>query len=287
MHAATLACRVVCGHLRGYARRAAGPTTHTIEPARKAPLRISVLGNSDTSGMLLNAGEQSWPSLLRERLSESLDEDVVVDSWRWAPFNPDAVPRALSLIDAAEPDIVVVTLASFWCTVGTVRAGIDRRFGKRAGRLYGRAEGAFRQRFEQHGPPGTAANGLGRRTARRILGASTYMSLDAFIAVYSDLIRELSQRENLQVLVCGDHHFNARLRRRVRAIAPAIEGIEAAIRPLVRERKLDWGDVEEAISVGGRREEMISFDGVHMTPEAHERVAQALLPVLTAMAVRP
>lgn len=250
-------------------------------------MRISVLGNSDTSGMFLAAGDQPWPALLAQQLPESLDEEVVVDSWRWAPFNPDAVSRALGLIDKAEPDIVVVTLASFWCTVGTVRAGIDRRLGKRAGRLYGRAEVTFRQRFERHGPPGTAANGLGRRTARRLLGASTYMSLDAFIAVYGELVRELSQRESLQVLVCGDHHFNERLRGRVRAIAPRIERIEAAIRPLVRERKLDWGDLEEAISGGARREEMISFDGVHMTAEAHQRVAQALLPVLTAMASRP
>lgn len=249
-------------------------------------MRIAVLGNSDTSGLFLAAGEKSWPVLLRERLPESLGEDVAVDSWRWAPFNPDAVDRALGLVDRADPDIVILTLASFWCTVGTVRAGVDRRFGKRAGRLYGRAEAAYRSRFERHGPPGTAANGLGRRVSRRLLGAATYMSLDAFIATYAELIRALSQREHLLVLVLGDHHFNERLRQRVRAISPAIERIEAAIRPLVRERQLDWGDLEQAISAGGRREEMISFDGVHMTPEAHQRVAEALAPVLTAMATR-
>ena len=68
--------------------------------------------------------------------------------------------------------------------------------------------------------------------------------------------------------------------------AGAIVGIEHAVRPLVAERELCWGDLEQAISAGGRREEMILSDGVHMTEEAHERVARALLPVFQALGPR-
>jgi hypothetical protein len=249
-------------------------------------LRISVLGNSDTSGMQLHPGEKPWPALIQERLSETLTEPVVVDSWRWVPPRPDAVERALALVDGAEPDVVILTLASFWCAFGTVRAHVDQRFGKRAGRLYGRAERAFSSRIERPRSPGAHASGFGRRLGRRLIGTATYMTLDQFVAVYSELIRALSQREQLQVLVLGDHHFNGRVRARIPAIEPAIARIEGAIRPLVLERELQWGDLEEAIAAGGRREEMISWDGVHMTAEAHQRVAAALLPVLWATVAR-
>jgi lysophospholipase L1-like esterase len=62
---------------------------------------------------------------------------------------------------------------------------------------------------------------------------------------------------------------------------------ESAIRPMVVERELLWADLEQAISTGGRRDEMILSDGVHMTEEAHERVATALLPYFEAFARRP
>lgn len=249
-------------------------------------MRIAVLGNSDTSGLFLALREKPWPSLLREQVGESLGEPLVVDSWRWVPARPDAVERALALVEDAQPDIAILPLASFWCAFGTVRARVDRRLGKRAGRLYGRAERAFTRRIERRRPPSATTSGFGRRFGRRFIGTETYMSLDQFIAVFSNLIRALSQQEELQVLVLGDHHFNIRIRDKIAAIEPAIARSKAAIQPLVAERELQWGDLEEAISAGGRREEMISWDGVHMTAEAHERVATALARTLTAMATR-
>ena len=247
-------------------------------------MRISVIGNSDTTGMLLQPGEKTWPTLLQERLGESLGEPVVVDNWRFVPYRPGAVERALGLVTEAQPDFVILTLASFWCAFGTVRARVERRFGRRAARFYTRAEQAFSRSVERGGRTGQSANAIGRRTARRIIGTSTPMSVDQFIEVYSTLIRTLSQREQLQVLVLGDHHYTAWVRRAMPAIEPAIARIQAAIQPIVVERKLRWGDLEAALSAGGRREEMITWDGVHMTAEAHERGAAALLPTLVEFA---
>jgi lysophospholipase L1-like esterase len=110
------------------------------------------------------------------------------------------------------------------------------------------------------------------------------MTYDQFIEVYSTLIRGLSQREQMQVLVLSDHHYTAQVRRAIPAIEPAIARIQAAIQPIVVERKLRWGDLEQALGAGGRREEMITWDGVHMTAEAHERVAAMLLPTLLEFA---
>src|SRR6185369_2303634 len=118
-------------------------------------------------------------------------------------------------------------------------------------------------------------------------GASPYMSQAAFIEVYSALIRALSQRESLDAIICGDHHFNPAVRARIPAIPATIAAIEAAARPLVLERQFHWADLESAITLGGRRDQMIGFDGVHMTAEAHRRVAAALCPLIAEIATAP
>lgn len=249
-------------------------------------MRISVLGNSDTTGMLLAPGARVWPALLEERLRESVSEPVVVDSWRFAPYRPGAVRHALDLVKNAQPDVVVLTLASYWCAFGTVRASVEQRFGRRAAMLYSRGEHAYSRHVEGDVQPGKPGRMIGRRLARRLAGTGTVMSFPQFIDVYASLIRELSQQEQLQVVVLGDHHYTPYIHRMIPSLAGAIVGIEHAIRPLVAERELCWGDLEQAISAGGRREEMILSDGVHMTEEAHERVARALLPVFEAFGPR-
>ncbi len=242
-------------------------------------MRISVLGNSDTTGMLLLPPAKPWPSLLQERLSQSLGESVVVDNWLFAPSRTDAVGYALGLAERARPDVVAITLASFWCAFPTVHGRVQRRFGRRAARLYSRFERGFERYVERGRRPGRVTN-LGRRLARRLIGTATIVSFEHFVEVYSAIIRELSQQEQLQVLVLGDHHYHAAARRAIPGLEPAIVSIQEAIQPVVAERHLHWGDLEEAITMGGRREDMIRWDGIHMTADAHQRVAAALGPML-------
>jgi hypothetical protein len=247
-------------------------------------MRISVLGNSDTTGRLLGPGERSWPELLREQLPVELHEPVEIDSWRFAPYRPDALTYALDLVDGARPDFVVVPLASYWCAYSTVQFSIENRFGGRAARLAARIEATYSRRFEQPGLHGAHRNTLVRRLARRVAGAGTLLTVEQFIDSYSMLIRDLSRREELQVIVLGDHHFDSAIRTTMPAIPAVIARIERAIRPVVAERRLTWGDLETAISAGGRRDEMLLSDGVHMTAEAHQRVAAALAPLLLRLA---
>jgi lysophospholipase L1-like esterase len=238
-------------------------------------MRVAVLGNSDTTGQKLQPGATSWPILLGERLSEAAGVAVEIDSWKFAAYRPDAVSYALELVDGAEPDVVIVTLASYWCAFSTVQAGVEQRFGIGAGQLVQRAE-------RKLGPAGR--RGVTRRVARKVAGTGTLLSVEQFIEVFSSLIRELAKRESLQVLVMEDHHFTPRLRKKMPTIDAALPAIVEAIEPLVAERRMHWSRVEDAISAGGRRDEMILEDDVHMTPEAHGRMAAALtelvLPLL-------
>ncbi len=237
-------------------------------------MRVAVLGNSDTTGQKLQPGEKSWPVLLGERLSDGAGVAVQIDSWKFAAYRPGAVSYAMELVDEAEPDVVIVTLASYWCAFSTVQAGVEQRFGAGAGKLVQRAE-------RKLGPAGR--RGVTRTVARKVAGTGTLLSVEQFIEVFSSLIRELAKRESIQVLVMEDHHFTPRLRKKMPAIAEALPAIVDAIEPLVAERRMHWARVEDAISAGGRRDEMFLDDDVHMTPEAHGRMADALTGLVLPM----
>ncbi len=234
--------------------------------------------------MLLAPGARAWPALLEERLGDVVSEPVVVDSWRFAPYRPGAVRHALDLVQHAQPDLVVLTLASYWCAFGTVRARIEQLFGQRAALVYSRGERAYSRHIEGGTHPGKPGRSIVRRSARRLVGTRTLMTHAQFVEVYVTLIRELALQEPLQVVVLADHHYTPHVHRMIPALADAISDIENAIRPMVVERELLWGDLERAIGAGGRRDQMILSDGVHMTEEAHERVAIALLPLCEAFA---
>lgn len=254
-------------------------------------MRISVIGNSDTTGQKLADRGKSWPVLVQQRLSEELGSGVEVDSWRFAPYRPNAVDYAMDLVREAQPDIVVYPLATYWCAFTTVKSRVEQRLGQRAGRFAARAEAAYVKRFErtradeaQSGRGQVVRTTVARRLARRVVGASPILSYERYIAIVSELIRQLARLEDTQVLVMGDHHFNERARKTMPQLEATIARVEAVIRPLVEERRLLWGSVEDALRAGEDRDSLIMGDCVHVTEEGHELLAQAMVPLLAKIA---
>jgi len=237
-------------------------------------VRISVIGNSDTTGMLLGPGGTSWPVLVQHTLAESTQDDVTLDSWRFAPYRPDALEYILRLVDAADPDVVVMTLPGYWCSFSTVQFSVQHRFGERVARWYLRAEKLFTGRID--GPAGMASrrNRLVRRAARRVLGARALLTVEQNEEIFTSIIRELGTREGLRVVVLGDHHFSAALRGVMPGIAQNLGRIDSTFHPLVVERRMAWGDLERMMVETGRHDELLMGDGVHMTQEAHELAAR-------------
>lgn len=248
-------------------------------------MRISVLGNSDTIGQKLSDRNLSWPVLVQERLSRELGREVAVDSWRFAPYRPGAIDFAMGLVREAQPDIVIYPLATFWCGFTTVQSKVEQRFGVRIARLASRAERSYVRRFEPSKPGNkTPRPSISRRLTRKVVGAAPIMSYERYIDTVSEVIRELARLENTHVLIMADHHFNETARSMMPNLVRTIERVNAIIEPMVLERRMLWGSVEEALRDGGRRDEMIMADCVHVTEEGHERLAAALLPVLSKLA---
>lgn len=253
-------------------------------------MRVSVLGNSDTTGQKLSDRSKSWPLLVQRRLSEQLGREVTVDSWRFAPYRPNAVAYAMDLVNDARPDVVVYPLATYWCAFTTVKSRVEQRFGGRAGRIASRAESAYVRRFERRTSPVTPGATqdvrptIARRLARRVIGAAPILSYERYLDIVSELIRQLARLEDTQVLVMADHHFNETARRTMPQLETTIARVEAAVRPLVEDRRLLWGSVEDALLIGADRDSMIMGDCVHITEEGHERMAAVMVPVLAKLA---
>ncbi|MGE3073284.1 MAG: hypothetical protein AB7N24_04265 [Dehalococcoidia bacterium] len=243
-------------------------------------VRISVLGNSDTSGQKLAPGEKPWVDLIGPRLEAELGEEVIVDSWKFAAYRGGAVEYARSLVDEAQPDFVILTLATYWCAFSTVQFGVERRFGRRAGELYRRLERFTVNHVERRPSESQPTNHRGRRVARRVIGTGTLLTPNEHCEILSRVIRDLAARENLQVLVFADHHFSDDLRERMPGMSATIVSVELRIKALVEERRLYWGELEPIIAEGGRREDQFHPDGVHITAEAHERFAAHLVPLI-------
>jgi lysophospholipase L1-like esterase len=249
-------------------------------------VRISVLGNSDTTGQKLADRSLSWPVLVQKRLTAEMGRDVSVDSWRFAPYRPGAVDFAMGLVREAQPDIVIYPLATYWCAFTTVKSRVEQRFGRRIANLTSRAETTYVKKFERTGADKKPIRPtLARRVARRVVGTAPILSYERYLDTVTQVIRELAQLENTQVLVMADHHFNETARRAMPQLERTIARVEATVKPLVAERRLLWGSVEDALCAGGNRDAMIMGDCVHVTAEGHERMASALLPVLRDMAV--
>jgi lysophospholipase L1-like esterase len=67
-------------------------------------------------------------------------------------------------------------------------------------------------------------------------------------------------------------------------IPRAIEEIARTIQPVVHERRMLWGDMEQALRVGGNREGIMLPDGIHMNDEGHRRIAAMVVPVALEVA---
>jgi hypothetical protein len=240
-------------------------------------MRICVLGNSDTVGRHLGAAEKPWPLLVQEALQAEFAENVTVDSWRFAPYRPGALEYALSVVDQTRPDFVILPIASYWCAFTTVERSVEKRFGSRAAQVFALAEALYWRRFGVRGGTGGPGKSFVRSAARRLLGASPVLTISEFVNLYSGVLRELSRREDLQVIVYGDRVFMRALSGAMPGIERVTSRIESALKEVVTERRFRWVELTE---VFGAEEATLVGDGIHMTPDAHARVAEAVLRVV-------
>ena len=245
-------------------------------------MRLHIVGHSNARTDDVGESGRQWPVRLRDGLAAELGEAVVLTGTRLAPYGPKAAGIGLADFEEARPDYVVVSLGTYLCTVGVVSLRVRQRFGRRAERLYQRAEQAFSKRTGNGGRLATALNRAARRTARRLVGTALTASPDEVIGVYETIVRGLAHHEGVQVVVMGEHYFSREQQRANPAMVATIERVHRVFKNLAEAHHFLWANVEETFQATGRRAEMTAADGVHNTPEGHQALADMLIGLIAA-----
>lgn len=243
-------------------------------------MRILVLGNSDTGGSALAPGEQPWPEIVRGRLAGWTGSEVHLEHRTLAPYGPRAVDHALRCVAETDPDLVIIILAGYTAVVGYVHLRVRQRLGARAERWYLRLERGFDRSTRREGQE-TAVNNWSRRLVRKLLGTATYASVDEVASVYCGILRRLSQREGVQVLVAGDARFGEARRALNPGLLTGLQRLHAAVRPVVAEHRFLWVDGEDGISAAPERKALFLPDAMHLNAAGHMTFAAAVFDLLS------
>ena len=208
-------------------------------------------------------------------LEGRLAEPVEVTASRLAPYGPRAVGYATRRVAEVAPDVVLVSVSAFACTVGLVYARVGERFGDRAQRMYQSLEGRYSGLIAPH-VDGPSPDAFLRTVARKVIGTSTLAPVEEVGGAYGRILHELAQDERLQVIVIGESFFSRNLQHTNPGMSAKIEQLRAIVRPAAETHRFPWVDVEAAFQAGGNREQFFLRDGVHNSAAGHQSVAEVV-----------
>ncbi|MGE0600389.1 MAG: hypothetical protein AB7J35_14655 [Dehalococcoidia bacterium] len=241
-------------------------------------MRMLVIGSSDTSGITLANPGDAWPNLVAAELSEVIGETVEVENLPLVPSGPKALPRVEKAIEKHDPDLVVFSFGAYHFVVATVGNRVRRRYGDRVYKFFRKLEVRFESKTENKRGGPARLNRTGRWLARHIIGAEPLSTREEVTSVELDIMRALSQRENLTVVILyapplgealsrENHNANAILdehREEMNAHGRSFHFLIANCVP----------------GFDAMRADLRHSDGVHKGPEGHRIQATSIMKAL-------
>ncbi|MEX0783293.1 MAG: hypothetical protein WD557_11630 [Dehalococcoidia bacterium] len=245
-------------------------------------MRICVLGHSTSSGDWLPDRALAFPWLVAAELAAATAEPAEVFHYSFVPMGGRAVKYGLAKVEECDPDIVIVPVASFVCSIGTVGERVRRRWGERPFRAFHRAERTFDGRTANRPGARGRINRLGRRITRKLLGTVTFTTVDDSVDVYADLIRGLAQREGIVVAALMEPSWPGWVDGENRGATSAHHALRDGVKVVALQHHVLWAESDTVYDADPDREALYFADGVHKTIAGHRAYADALLPVLLA-----
>ncbi|MEP7215609.1 MAG: hypothetical protein ABI782_05100 [Anaerolineaceae bacterium] len=239
------------------------------------PLRMLVLGHSDSDGTRLTDSADAWPQVVARELpglSIELTHRILFPGQSATKF----VEKELA---AGTPDIVVVAVSSFSAAFAFVSNRLRDLLGDRAASVAIRLEhlagdlSVSNQRLHQ-------ATIAPRRAARRLVGTRPTSTLEATLDAYRDVFQRLAREEDVQTIVLGGAGYTLHHERMNPGMRVITERFDAELLSAAQGHHFDW--VSHAGVMGGRgtKERFFMSDGIH-TDEAGQRlVADSMMPLI-------
>ncbi|MGH2634405.1 MAG: hypothetical protein ACRDG3_13430, partial [Tepidiformaceae bacterium] len=247
-------------------------------------MRILVFGHSDSAGIQLPDASAAWPFVLQRLLAEDAKQQFELKHEVLVPLRADAVETVTAAVRAFEPDLVFLHLNPYSFAIQVVGLRVRQRFGKRAATWYRRCESRF-DRATSQGRVRRHLNSGARWSARRIIGVAAIAAYPAVVGAYTNILHQLAHSEDLQVVVMGGSRLGTALQSVTPGMVDAIARFATEMEGVTREHRFIWFDTETSVA-GPGRDELFLADGVHRSPQGHQRLAAMLLPVVQTIGLQ-
>lgn len=244
-------------------------------------MRMLVIGSSDTDGRSLADPMQVWPNIVANELGEAIATKVEFINLPVVHVGPKAVPRVVDALEKHQPDLVIFAYGGYHFMIATVDQRVRRRYGERAFRVYKRLEKRFERATKNpDGRQSARVNHAGRRLARTIIGAETLATREEVVGIQSEIVRQLSQREGLVVVMLAAPDVPpSMVRDNPRANILLGEHREYMTNLALGHHFLIADCVDDFRS-HAVREHLSTSDGIHKSADGHRIQADAIMKTL-------
>lgn len=234
-------------------------------------MKVLIIGASDTLGTYLPDPSQGTFKTLERELPLVLNESVEVTHMRFYSHSPKAPEHAQTSVRARGPDVVVIAAHSLAFSTPTLGARLIHLLGWRVGRWIERRVWDADARAKQGGILGPLRSPA-RTIAHRVIGTSTYASVDDTILHYSETIRLLARFEDMQVIVLGTFHPF-----RGGDTTPHVQ-LNAGLATVAATHRLHWLDRQALVT--GLGDAAFQPSGRYSTALVHRKVADFVISAI-------
>ncbi|MBI5947512.1 MAG: hypothetical protein HY875_05200 [Chloroflexi bacterium] len=231
-------------------------------------MKVLMIGASDTLGTYLPDPSQGTFSILARELPPLLHDSVEVAHMRFYSHFPKAPEHAESSVRDRAPDVTIIAAHSMAFATPSVGARLVHIFGWKAGRWLERRIWDADARARKGGILAPLRDPA-RAVAYRVIGVSTFASVEETIRHYGETMKRLARFEDMQVIVLGTFQP-----RRDGDIAPHVQ-LNTGLAALAREHRLKWIDRQAIVTSLG--DDAFQPGGRYSTALVHRKVADAVI----------
>ncbi|MEP6871659.1 MAG: hypothetical protein ABI939_07395 [Anaerolineaceae bacterium] len=244
------------------------------------PVKILVIGASDSDGSNLPDPAQGWLATLERELPPRIGETVELPYVRFYTYVPGAQAYVDREVSRHKPDVTIVAATAAGFAYPMVGGRLIRLLGWRTGRRFERRIHSWDAAVRHSDGPKRRLHDSAQFIARHTIGASGYSTLEATVDGYGGLIERLARDEQTRVVIMGATHPAGALREQAPKAATAIDQFNILLAAKTRSHHFEWLD-RQALTAPLAADEVMQRDGLHKTGAFHRQIADALLGLLS------
>jgi hypothetical protein len=213
-------------------------------------------------------------------LTAETGETVELIETTLLPVGERAPMVARSRVEEHQPGVVILPVGAWVFATGFVWLRVRRLFGNRAGRWFRGIEMSFDSATKAGSPLRRRTNRAVRWLARTMIGTEPFTTREEGTRAIEAILRELSQVEDIQVVVVA--YAGVAATKNKPAMARERLLFLDAVRAAAERHHFGWVDCSAEFSRAEATMETIDRDGLHVSPGGHQLLGEMVAASLAA-----